>query len=330
MKVPPVSMPMRATAKPHTIRRMPLDPQAQAYLDQAAALGLPPLNEQTPEEARIQTAARARALGGEPEPLAGVENRTIPGPGGPLPIRVYRPAGEAPFPVLVWFHGGGWVACNLDTHDAPCAALANRAGCLVVAVDYRLAPEHRFPAAVEDAWAAVRWVGTQGAEIGADPGRLAVGGDSAGGNLAAVVARRARDAGDLQLALQVLVYPVTDANFETASYRRNATGYGLTRDAMRWYWDHYLPDVARRGDPDASPLRAGDLRGLAPAVVIVCEYDPLLDEGEAYAARLRAAGVPVRLILEPGMIHGHIRWAAVTARTRKSYDDIGAALKASL
>lgn len=308
---------------------MPLDPQAQAYLDQAAALGLPPVNELTPEEARRNTAAQARALGGEPEPLAAVENRTIPGPGGPLPIRVYRPPGEAPYPVLVWFHGGGWVVCNLDTHDTPCAALANRAGCLVVAVDYRLAPEHRFPAAVEDAWAAVRWAGAQAAEIGADPARLAVGGDSAGGNLAAVVARRARDAGGPGIALQVLVYPVTDADFETASYRRNAAGYGLTRDAMRWYWDHYLPDAGRRAHPDASPLRAGDLRGLAPALVITCEYDPLLDEGEAYAARLRAAGVPVRLILEPGMIHGYIRWAAVTARTRKSYDDIGAALRAS-
>jgi acetyl esterase len=307
---------------------MTLDPQAKAHLERLAALNLPPVSQVTPQEARRRTLVGIRELSGEPEPLAAVENRTIPGPGGPLPVRIYRPEGEAPFPALVYYHGGGWVVCNLDTHDAPCAAIANRTGCVVVSVDYRLAPEHRFPAAVEDAWAALEWVAGHADEIGVDPRRLAVGGDSAGGTLAAVVARWARERGGPALACQVLVYPVTDADLNTESSLRNADGYALTRDSMAWYWDQYLPAAHARSNPDAAPLRAVDLSGLPPALVITCEYDPLLDEGTAYARRLGEAGVPVTHISEPGMVHGFFRWAAVTDRTSKSYDDVAAALRA--
>jgi acetyl esterase len=228
--------------------------------------------------------------------------------------------------VLAWFHGGGWVIGSLDTHDALCRRLAAAAGCMVVSVDYRMAPEHRFPAAVDDCWAVTRWLAEHGREIGADPQRLAVGGDSAGGNLAAVMALRARDAG-LGLRLQLLVYPVTDSDLDTPSSLRNATGYGLTRAGMAWFWDHYVPDLAGRAHPDAAPLRAASLAGTAPAHVVVCELDPLLDEGEAYARRLEAEGVPVRLQRYPGMIHGFVRMFAVIDRSHDLMEEMAGALK---
>ncbi|HEY8813317.1 MAG TPA: alpha/beta hydrolase [Candidatus Dormibacteraeota bacterium] len=300
---------------------MTLDPEARAYLEATVALGLPSIAEQGAVEARRVAVLRTPQLAGEPEPVARVEDRTLPGPGGPIGIRLYAPEASYPLPILAFFHGGGWVTGDLDTHDSACRGLANRASCLVVAVDFRCAPEHRFPAALEDCWAAVEWLGREGAELGGDPARLALCGDSAGGNLAAAVALRARDRGGPPIAAQLLVYPVLDCNLETPSYVAKATGYGLTRDSMRWYWEQYLGEDGNGLASEASPLRTGDLAGLPPALVVTCEHDPLHDEGVAYARRLAAAGVRVEQIDEEGMIHGYFRMPAVIGRARKSWDD---------
>ena len=308
---------------------MPLDPQAQAVLDLYRAAGIPPTHMLSVAEARAGMIARAAAVPGEPEPVARLEDRALPGPSGEIPIRIYTPAGQGPRPVLVYFHGGGWVLGNLETHDRVCRSLANAAGCVVVSVDYRLAPEHRFPAAAEDAYAATRWVAENAAALGIDGARLAVGGDSAGGNLAAVVALMARDRGGPALGQQLLIYPVTDHDFETPSYREHAEGFLLWRESMVWFWDHYLPDVAGRDDPYASPLRAAELRGLPPAYVITAEYDPLRDEGEAYAARLREAGVPVVSKRYPGMLHGFFGTAHVVDLAGQAIREAGEALRAA-
>jgi acetyl esterase len=305
---------------------MPLDPQARALLDQLAARGDPPVTALTPQEARAQM-VQATARLGEPPAIARVEALTVPGPGGAIPVRILAPQGKAPLPALVYFHGGGWVVGSIDTHDALCRALANAAGVTVVSVDYRLAPEHKFPAAAEDAYAATAWVAAHAAEIGVDPARLAVGGDSAGGNLATVVALMARERGGPRLVYQILIYPITDFNLETASYRENADGYFLTREAMAWYWGHYLANEADGQHPYASPLRASDLRGLPPALVITAEFDPLCDEGEAYAARLAAAGVPVTLTRYDGMIHGFLRRPVQLDRARGALVEAAAALE---
>jgi acetyl esterase len=271
-----------------------------------AASGAPPLGTVSAVEARIAQAARPLPPGA---PVAAVDDRTIPGAVVAIPVRIYTPRSAAnpptgPLPVLVWFHGGGWVLGNLDGADHVCRELANTAGCIVVSVDYRLAPEHVFPAAADDAEAAYTWVRANAASFGGDPARVAVGGDSAGGNLAAVVSLRARDNGTPQPVFQLLVYPVTDHDFGRPSYVVNGDGYLLTTQSMRWFWDYYLPDVDQRKDPHASPLYATDLKRLPPALVITAEFDPLCDEGEAYAALLRQAGVPVTLTRYDGMIHG--------------------------
>jgi acetyl esterase/lipase len=306
---------------------MGLDPQAQALLTQLVASRLPPLNRLSPQEAR-RAAAELASLHGAPDAVARVEDRTIPGPEGALQIRVYAPDGRGPFPVLVYFHGGGWVIGNLDTVDGPCRAMANAACCVVVSVDYRLAPEHKFPAAAEDAYASVQWVATNAPTIDVDPTRIAVGGDSAGGNLAAVVALMGRDRGAPLLSYQVLVYPVTDAACDTASYRENADGYLLTRDMMRWFWGHYLRNDADSQNPYASPLRAQDVRGVPPALIVTAEFDPLRDEGEAYAARLRAAGVPVQLTRYDGMIHGFFGMASLLDQAHVAIGEAATALRA--
>ncbi len=282
---------------------MPLDPQVQVYLDQMAALNAPPLNTMTPEVIRQGTRMQL-ALLGEPEPIAHVENRTIPGPAGEIPVRIYTPAGSGPFPVLVFFHGGGWVICDLDTHDGICRSLANEVSCIVVSVDYRLAPEHKFPAAPEDCYAATEWVAKHAAQFNGDPTRLAVGGDSAGGNLTAVVAQMARDRNGPRLAFQLMIYPATDFNAKTPSKESNAQGYFLTIDDMVWFMNHYLRNAEDRQNPLASPMLAANLRGLPPALVITAEYDPLRDEGEQYGQRLKEAGVPVTITRYNGMIHG--------------------------
>jgi acetyl esterase len=245
--------------------RMALSPEIEALLAQQAASGAPPLHQQSVPQARQLHAASAAALGGEPVPVAAVGDRAIPGPAGPLRVRVYRPHGEPPFPIVVWFHGGGWVVGTLDTYDTVCRALAAATPAVLVAVGYRLAPEHRFPAAVEDCYAATLWASRNAAELGGAQHRLAVAGDSAGGNLAAVVALGARDRGGPAIGFQLLIYPVTDAAMDTASYRENADGYYLTAAGMRWYWDHYLGG-ADGGRPDASPV-GGGVPGGVPAAM---------------------------------------------------------------
>jgi acetyl esterase len=308
---------------------MPLDPQAQAFLEQLAAAGAPPLHELSVEEAR-QVIVQLFGTQGDPEPVGAVQERTIPGAAGEMLTRIYTPSGTGPFPVLVYFHGGGWVIGNLEAYDATCRALTNAAGCMVVAMEYRLAPEHKFPAAPEDCYAATQWVATNTAAIGGDPARIAIGGDSAGGNLTAVVAHMVRDRGGPTLRYQLLVYPVTDYHFDTASYRENAEGYLLTKDAMVWFWNHYLRSAADGNSPLASPLRAGNLRGLPPAMVLTAEFDPLRDEGEAYAARLQDAGVPVTLKRYEGMIHGFFSLGMVFTQGQQAMADAAAGLRGAL
>lgn len=307
---------------------MPLDPQAQIILDRMAALGVRPAHTVSVEEARRMLQV-ARAAGEVVEAVARIEDRVIAGPGGDLPLRIYWPDEAGPLPILIGIHGGGWIRGDLDTYDATCRALCRQAGCLVVSVDYRLSPEARFPAALDDVEAALHWVANHAAELGGDPGRVAVGGDSAGGNLAAALALRNRDRGGPPIAFQLLVYPVTERNFETDSYRENAEGYFLTRDAMRYYWDLYLSDPADALNPYAAPLRAPDLTGLPPALVITAEFDPLRDEGRAYAARLQAAGVPVEERCYPGMFHGFFSRTAEIDLAREAVAQAAAALRAA-
>jgi acetyl esterase/lipase len=304
-------------------------PEIRALLDQLDAAGRPPLHHQSVDQARAFHIQDAPALNGPAAPVASVEYRVVPGPAGDLPVRVYTPEGSRPFPIVVFFHGGGWVVGTLDTYDPLCRALAAAVPAVVVSVDYRLAPEHRWPAAVEDAYAATLWASRNAAELGGAQHRLAVAGDSAGGNLAAVVALGARDRGGPQVAFQLLVYPVLDAAADTASYREHAEGFYLTAAGMRWYWDHYL-GPADGAAPDASPLRAAFLGGLPPALVIGAEHDILRDEGEAYAARLRDAGVAAAASRYPGVVHGFFRWRAVTPVADAALQEAATALRSAL
>lgn len=307
---------------------MPLDPQARGLLDQLAALGGPPLNTVTPAEARQMMLALAE-MGGAPEPVSLVEDRQVPGPAGRIPIRIYTPSGDGPFPLLVYFHGGGWVIGNIETHDAVSRSLTNAAGCVTVSVDYRLAPEHKFPAAADDCYAATQWAAANAAALNANAQRIAVGGDSAGGNLAAVAALMARDRGGPSLVHQMLIYPVTDYLPATASARENAEGYFLTSADMVWFWNHYVKDERDADNPYASPLRASSLSNLPSALVITAEFDPLRDEGEMYAARLKEAGVDVILIRYEGMIHGFFSMAGVLEQGRKALDLAAAELRSA-
>jgi len=261
--------------------------------------------------------------------VGAVADRRIPGPAGEIPLRVYTPEGPGPFPVYVNFHGGGWVIGDLETADVVCRDVCNTAGVVVVSVDYRLAPEHPYPAAVEDAFAATRWAADHVAEIGGN-GRLAVGGESAGGNLAAVVTQRARDEGGPDIHFQLLAYPVTDCDFERASYRENGQGYLLEVDTMRWFWDHYCPSIEQRRQPQASPLRADDLSNLPPALVVTAEFDPLRDEGEAYAAALAAAGVRVEAVRHEGLVHDFFATARLFPTSRGGFQAACRALKNGL
>lgn len=307
---------------------MPLHPQAQSFLDKITAAGVPPVEALTLEELRMAIAWR-RSYAGRPEATAKVEDRTILSPTGELRLRIYTPKGQAPFPVLVFFHGGGWTTGDLDTMDTPLRALTNRASCVVVSVDYRLAPEHKFPAAIEDAYAATCWVVNNASGIQGDSARIAVGGDSSGGNIAAAVALMARDRGEPSLIYQLLVCPVTNHDFNTLSYQENGDGYLLTKNSMVWFWKQYLKDENDGRHPYASPLQAQDLSGLPPALVITAEYDPLRDEGEAYAARLQKAGVSVVIKRYEGMIHGFFEMAALLDTSRLAIEETSQALRSA-
>jgi acetyl esterase len=305
---------------------MPLDPQAEMLLKQMAAAGGPALNTLSPAEARKVTGTMFRVPPGSEEPVHKVENRSIPGPAGNIPVRVYTPAGAGPFPVLVFFHGGGFVLCDLDSHDGACRSLTNEAGCVTVSIDYRLAPEHKFPAAVEDCYAAANWVSEHAKEIKGDPKRIAVGGDSAGGNLSAVVSMLARDAGKPHIMFQLLVYPATDTARNTESHK-NFTDYFLTKDMIEYFYRHYLRGDADAKDPRMSIGLAKDFRALPPAHIITAEFDPLRDEGEAYGEKLRAAGVPVTVTRYPGMIHGFFTMATMLDQGKKAVSDAAQVLK---
>lgn len=308
---------------------MPLDPQVKKILEEAEELGLPAYQDLSPAEARNQMLDLAPPV----DPLLSVkrvEDRSIPGPDGEIPIRLYYPAGDAPFATLVYFHGGGWVIGDLDTHHGFCHALAKTSGCLVVAVDYRLAPEHRYPAAVEDAYAATQWIAENSELIQADPDRFAVCGDSAGGHLAAVVSLMARDRKGPRIDLQILIYPITDCSFDTPSYEENREGYMLTRDLMKWFWNHFINDESEADDPYASPLRARNFSNLPPALILTAEYDPLRDEGEAYGKKLQEAGVNVTLSRYPGMIHAFIRMTAQLDKANEALGEVAGMLKEGL
>ncbi|QYC42081.1 Carboxylesterase NlhH [Nonomuraea coxensis DSM 45129] len=297
---------------------MPADPQAGALL----AGG--------PTVAAVRAATRAYAdLHGEVVPVARVRDLHLPGPASAPAARLHYPAGEPPFPCLVHFHGGGWVSGDLDTYDAPSRRLANATGCVVVTVDYRKAPEHKFPAPLDDCHAAVSWIAAHAAELDIDAGRIGVSGDSAGGNLAAATCLRARDTGGPAIRFQVLIYPATDAACATSSYDRYAEGYGLERRTMRWNWEQYLAHPDDGDHPYASPLRA-ELGGLPPALVVSAEHDPLRDDGELYAQRLAAAGTPVKLTRYAGKTHAFYLREAAPGHNAELYEEIGRETRAYL
>jgi acetyl esterase len=295
---------------------MQLDPQARAVLERVARANVPPYSQLGASAARaLYRETRGKLAAAPPEVGRVVELRAM-GPAGDIPVRLYRPLGSSEgdrVPVLVYFHGGGFTIGDLDTHDVPCREFANLARCAVVSVDYRLAPEHKFPAAFDDAVAATNWVHGHADALGVDAERLAVGGDSAGGNLAAGVAIALRDTRGPRIAMQTLIYPATDMVADMPSHLTFAEGYMLTRDAILWFKDNYLRGPGDERDWRASPLRAGDLAGLPPAYVITAGFDPLLDEGRAYADRLRAAGVRVTYECFEGMIHGFVAMGGAIA-----------------
>ena len=307
---------------------MPLHPEVQKAL---AVMNdtIPPLHTLPPQEAR-KLMEEMRGPAAEPEAVGAVENRKIPGVAGTQAVRIYTPEGDGPFPILVYFHGGGWVIGSPNTVDASCRALTNLAGCIVVSSSYRLAPEHKFPAAIDDCYAATRWVALNAAALNGDAARIAVGGESAGSNLAAGVALKAQQQGIPRLAYQLLMYPVLNHAFDTPSYRDNAQGYFLTADMMVWFWEQYLHAAADGHNPLASPLQASDqlLSGLPPAFIAAAEFDPLRDEAAAYAAKLKEAGVAVQYTCYEGLIHGFMGMAPAVEPARIAREEAGAALKA--
>ncbi|MCH8162448.1 MAG: alpha/beta hydrolase [Chloroflexi bacterium] len=305
---------------------MPLHPAVKTLLDQVAAQNSGTLSDQGVEMVR-EGYVVARGFLSEKPDIANVEDRAIPGPAGDIPVRIYTPAGQGPYPILVYYHGGGWVIGSIETHDGISRAYANAAGCIVVNVDYRLAPEHKFPAAADDAFAALNWVADHAVEFDGDPSRIAVGGESAGANLAAVVAQLATEAGGPALAYQILAYPVTNLAFDTESYETNADGYFLTQESMRWFWSLYLNDESEGADPKASPLLREDVSGLAPGIVIAPEFDPLRDEGIAYGKRLQGAGVDFEVWVADGMIHEFLGMTNILPESKAAIERIAANLK---
>ena len=306
---------------------MPLAPEYAAMFAQLAETPAPPLSSLPPDQGR-EIYRLMRPV--NPElPIGKVEDRRIPGPAGDIPIRIYTPRSSGPKGVFVNFHGGGWVIGDLETADAMCRGLAEAARCIVVSVDYRLAPEHVYPAAVEDAYAATCWAAEHNQAIGGN-GRLGVGGESAGGNLAAVVSLKARNEKGPHIDFQLLAYPVVDHDLSRQSYIDNGTGYLLETDTMRWFWDNYCPNPARRAEADASPLLARDHRNLPATLVVTAEFDPLRDEGEVYAEVLKAAGNKVDVIRFDGLVHDFLATAAMFDVSRKAFERVAAKLKSAL
>jgi acetyl esterase len=308
---------------------MPVDPKIADLLAEAEKIDPRPLEALSVAEARARGGSVNAAPALAPEAVAEVRD-VLADTRPPIPVRIYRPRSGKTLPLLVYFHGGGWVVGSVAISDPFCRALANASGCAVMSVEYRLAPEDRYPAAANDAYAATRWSAEHAADLAVDASRIAVGGSSAGGNLAAVVTLMARERGAPPIAFQLLHVPVTDHDFGTPSYRTNGRGFGLTRAGMQWFWDHYAPDAKLRDEPYASPLRAKDLSGLPPAHVVTAECDPLRDEGKAYAARLLQSGVPTTYVEYPGMVHGFTSMAMLVPTGRTAIDDMGAALRRAL
>ena len=305
-----------------------LDPEVLALLEVMDARGGTPIQNMDPVDARAVRNEGLKLTGGERLELARVEDLQIPSGRGSIAARLYSANTTGRKAALIYFHGGGFVVGNLETHDAVCRSLAGESGAVVIAVDYALAPENRFPAAVEDAYAATLWIVENAGRLGLDGQRISVGGDSAGGTLAIVTAMRCRDAGGPALRSQVLFYPVTDlSSFDTESYRSLSEGYGLSRAAMIWFGAQYLPSADFAQHPEASPLLATDFKGLPPALLITAEFDPLRDEGEAYARRLEGAGVPVQLSRYDGMIHGFVAMRGVVAGGRRAIGEAAAFLR---
>ncbi len=307
---------------------MPLDPQVKALFDFIGINSLPGVETLTPAEARARgkTFTDARKQMGI-EPIKQTRDMTIPGPAGPVPIRIHTPEISSPAPALIYFHGGGWVLGDIESHDGVCRSLANATPCVVISVDYRLAPEAKFPAAVDDAYAATEWVASHAAELGIDPARIAIGGDSAGGNLAAVFCQLARDNKGPRLVHQLLIYPATDMRMSAPSIEENAAGPLLTKASMHWFIGHYLASDADKLDPRASPLLASSLRDLPPAFVITAECDPIRDEGEFYARKLSEAGVAAEFKRYPGMPHGFFSFGAVLGGAKEALGDATAHLR---
>ncbi|MEO7369663.1 MAG: alpha/beta hydrolase [Ilumatobacteraceae bacterium] len=307
---------------------MPIDPQVIKLLDEMAAMGNPPLHALSVADARAAT-EEMTALAGETVPVCAVDDITIPVDGAEIGARVYTPEGEGPHPVVMFFHGGGWVICSLDTHDNLARAICRDAEALVVSVDYRMAPEFRFPTAAHDCFAATKWVAQNAASLGGDATRLAICGDSAGGNLSAVVSQMARDGGGPNVSYAALIYPAVDMTRTGGSLDENASGYFLETESMEWFMNHYLTD-AERADVLASPLLHSNLAGLPDTFIATCEYDPLRDEGEAYADALRASGVHVDSKRYDGLIHGAATLTGVLEGGRQLVADTAAHLKAAL
>jgi acetyl esterase/lipase len=306
---------------------MALHPQCKTFLDMLASAGGKPLEQLSPAEARMV----ARSLidfGGPEEPVADVQNRGIPSPTGPIPLRVYRPVMEETLPALVYFHGGGCVIGDLDTHDRLCRSLANASGCVVISVSYALAPEYQYPAAVVDAYAATKYVAEHPAVFGIDPNRIAVGGDSAGGTLATVVALMARDRGGPRLKFQLLIYPLVDWYDESPSMQQYSKDHFLTLDSMNWFRENFLPNRDAGLEPTASPMNATSLQGLPPAMIITAECDPLRDQGEVYARKLQDAGVAVELKQYEGMIHPFFQFAGILDTAKVAMADAASAVRA--
>lgn len=300
---------------------MTLDPQAKVYLDLLAAANVPPLSTLTPKQAKLAMATKPAEVG-PAEAVARTEDRSIPAATGDVPVRIYWPSEDANLPCLIYLHGGGFVLGDIDKDDVLCRHLANAVGCVVINVGYRLAPEHKHPAAADDAFAVLQWVMTHGSGIGVDVKRVVISGASAGGNLATVACLMSRDRGKPLPARQVLIYPVTDCEFDSPSHREFAEGYLLTHEAMLWFWNHYIPNDEVARHPYASPIKADSLAGLPPALLITGGCDPLRDEGEAYAAKMQASGVEVTLHRYDGMIHGFFSKKALFGKAKQAQRDV--------